>query len=116
MQPVTQSILHGDASGRPGNCLQAAVASLLDVPLDDVPHFIEHDDWDERMAAFCAAHGYRPILRDPDTYVAYGMAWGPSERGVRHAVVWVDGVMAWDPHPSRTGLLTVSQLIALERV
>ena len=42
------------------------------------------------------------------------MAWGPSERGVRHAVVWVDGAMAWDPHPSRAGLLQVTELIAFE--
>ncbi|MGW1744576.1 hypothetical protein ACWCRD_02950 [Streptomyces sp. NPDC002092] len=116
MRPVAQSILHGDPSGRPGNCLQAAVASLLDLQLDEVPHFIEHDDWEERLRDFCLAHGYRPLLRPPTTHVPYGMAWGPSERGVRHAVVWVDDSMAWDPHPSRAGLLRVTELIAFEPV
>lgn len=113
---VLQSILHGDPSGRPGNCLQAAVASLLELPLDAVPHFVEHEDWLERLAAFCNAHGYQPVMRWPDTHVAYGMAWGPSERGVRHAVVWVDGAMAWDPHPSGAGLLSVTELIAFEEL
>lgn len=113
---VTQSILHGDPSGRPGNCLQAAVASLLELPLDEVPHFVEYDDWLERLAEFCTAHGYQPIMRPPDTDVAYGMAWGPSERGVRHAVVWADGAMAWDPHPSRAGLERVTELIAFEEL
>ncbi|MDX3245848.1 hypothetical protein [Streptomyces sp. ME18-1-4] len=116
MKPVTQTILHGDPSGRPGNCLQAAVASLLNLPLDEVPHFIEHDDWEERLAAFCTARGYQPIMRSPDADVPYGMAWGPSERGVRHAVVWVDGAIAWDPHPSRAGLLKVTELIAFEPI
>jgi hypothetical protein len=116
VREVTQMILHGDPSGVPGNCLQAAVASLLNLPLDDVPHFILHDDWLEQLAAFCIAHGYRPIMRMPDVPVAYGMAWGPSERGVRHAVVWVDGQIAWDPHPSRAGLLKVTELIAFEPI
>lgn len=114
MREVTQSILHGDPSGRPGNCLQAAVASLLELDLDGVPHFIEYDDWLERLRDFCLAHGYRPLLRPPSAHVALGMAWGPSERGVRHAVVWIDGMLAWDPHPSRAGLLRITELIAFE--
>lgn len=114
MHQVTQSILHDDPSGRPGNCLQAAVASLLDLQLDDVPHFIEHEDWLERFAAFCNAHGFQPLYRRPDVHVPYGMAWGPSPRGVRHAVVWVNGQMAWDPHPTREGLLKVTELIEFE--
>ena len=114
MREVTQSILHGDPSGRPGNCLQAAVASLLELPLDGVPHFIERDDWLEWFVDFCTARGYRPLQRPPTAHVAYGMAWGPSVRGVRHAVVWVDGAMAWDPHPTRAGLLKVTELIEFE--
>jgi hypothetical protein len=111
---VTQSILHGDPSGRPGNCLQAAVASLLELELDEVPHFIEYEDWLERLRDFCLARGYRPLQRSPAAPVPYGMAWGPSERGVRHAVVWVDGATAWDPHPSRAGLTKVTELIEFE--
>lgn len=111
MRKVTQTILHDDPSGRPGNCLQAATASLLELPLDAVPHFIERDDWLEWFAAFCVGHGYRPLQRPPTAHVAYGMAWGPSDRGVRHAVVWADGQMAWDPHPTRAGLLKVTELI-----
>ncbi|MGW5477693.1 hypothetical protein [Streptomyces sp. NPDC004008] len=114
MKPVTQTILHGDPSGRPGDCLRAAVASLLELPLLAVPHFVEYDDWLERLAAFCMEHGYQPIMCSLDTHVPYGMAWGPSERGVRHAVVWIDGAVAWDPHPSRAGLLHVTELIAFE--
>ncbi|NUP39508.1 MAG: hypothetical protein HOY76_21475 [Streptomyces sp.] len=116
MKPVTQSILHGDPSGPPGDCLRAAVASLLELDIDVVPHFVEYDDWLERLRDFCLAHGYRPLQRPPTTRVELGMAWGPSERGIRHAVVWVDGAMAWDPHPSRAGLLRVTELIAFEPV
>jgi hypothetical protein len=116
VRPVTQSILHDDPDGRPGNCLQAAVASLLELPLQSVPHFVSQaSDWLERMAAFCNAHGYQLQTQPVDEHCAYGMAWGPSERGVRHAVCWADGRMVHDPHPSRVGLLHVTDLIAFTR-
>lgn len=119
MRPVTQSILHDDPQRRPGDCLRAAVASLLELPLLAVPHFVLHSDWRQRMTAFCLGHGYRATAQDPnlepDLDCAYGIALGPSPRGVQHAVCWVDGRMAHDPHPSRAGLLEVTSLIALHK-
>lgn len=50
MIPVLQTILADparndgcDAEGRPGNCYQAAIASALELPLDEVPHFSNMD-------------------------------------------------------------------------
>lgn len=115
MRPVTQTIFHDDPAGRPGNCLQAAVASLLELPLQDVPHFVAlGPDWLDCMVRFCQARGFALHTIPSDQYCAYGMAWGLSERGVRHAVCWVDGRMAHDPHPSRAGLTTVTELIVFE--
>lgn len=120
MKQVTQTITIGDGSGRPGNCLQAAVASLLELPLDEVPHFIECDggeDWLERLVAFGAAHGYRVVYRGEP--VAFGLAFGRSTRNASHAVVVIDGQVAWDPHPSRDGLVSISNYVewaALESV
>lgn len=111
---VTQSITIGDGSGRLGNCLQAAVASLLNLPLASVPHFIEHDEWLERLVAFGAAWGYRVRHRSPDCGVPSGIGIGPSPRGVSHSLVWVGGEVVWDPHPSRDGLVQLSYLWAFE--
>jgi hypothetical protein len=108
VKPIDQTIVIGDGSGQPGNCLQAAVASLLDLELDAVPHFILHEDWLERMVEFAAQHGYRVIYRPPTAPVAFGLAIGPSPRGVGHAVVCIDGEIVWDPHPSRAGLTAIS--------
>lgn len=105
VREVTQTILHEEGAESPGNCLQAAVASLLDLDLDDVPHFVVHPDWLERLMAFGRAHGYWVRYAQPDAHVPFGIAVGPSPRGVQHAVVWIDGTVAWDPHPSRAGLL-----------
>lgn len=112
MKPVTQTITIGDGSGRPGNCLQAAVASLLDLDLDEVPHFIEcgeDEDWLERLVTFGAGRGYRVVYR-PDP-VMFGLAFGRSPRDAAHAVVCLDGEIVWDPHPSRDGLVSISNYV-----
>lgn len=110
MSEVTQTILLGDPSGRPGNCLQAAVASLLDLPLAAVPHFVESTgDWVEDVTAFARDHGYsitwHGCRHEPPVV---GLAFGFTNRSdERHAVVYRDGEMVWDPHPSRDGLTSV---------
>ena len=112
MKQVTQTITIGDGSGRPGNCLQAAVASLLDLDLADVPHFIDcppEVDWLERLVAFGAEHGYSVVYRGEP--VAFGLAFGRSPRDASHAVVVIDGEVVWDPHPSGDGLVSISNYV-----
>lgn len=113
MRQITQTILSDQIPGVPGNCLQAAVASLLDLDLDDIPHFITHDDWLQYLVDWGRWRGYLVVARPPAT-VAAGIAYGPSPRGVQHAVVWLDGAIAWDPHPSRDGLLSVNGVMSWE--
>lgn len=113
---VTQTITVNDGSGRQGNCLQAAVASLLDLQLDDVPHFVElKSSWWELMETFAREHGYEVFLEDSDKPTEFGFAFGPSSRGVAHAVVH-RGSEVWDPHPERTGLESVSAFVHLRPI
>lgn len=96
-----------------GNCQQAATASLLGLRLDDVPDFHDGDEdgfW-VRFHSFIRARGFyvlalEPGCRPPGYYLAYGR----SPRGVRHAVVYRDGELVWDPHPSRAGLVEVDEI------
>jgi hypothetical protein len=113
VKQVTQTITVGDGSGLPGNCLQAAVASLLELDLDEVPHFACYADWLERLCEFAMRRGYAVSYKPPTEPPQFGMAFGPSPRGVAHSVVYVDGEM-WDPHPSRDGLVSVSNYVAWE--
>lgn len=118
MSEVTQTILLNDPSGRQGDCLRAAVASLLDLPPDEVPHFIESTgDWWEDMAAFARGHGYIVTQHGPDHEPpVFGLAFGFTNRSdERHAVVYRDGAMAWDPHPSRDGLVRVMTFVEFDR-
>lgn len=44
--------------GSDGNCLQAAMASLLDMKLSKVPHFIRRKDWSRSFVHFLNKRGY----------------------------------------------------------
>jgi hypothetical protein len=99
-----------------GNCQQAAMASLLGLQLDDVPDFFadgEHQFWPS-VWRFTKASGLTYCtLRGVRYLPFYHLAYGPSSRGCEHAVVWYEGKLAWDPHPSREGLLSVSEFALL---
>lgn len=117
-RPVTQTIIESDDSNRegpPGNCLQAAVASFLELDLDQVPHFVLHANWAHHLRVFAERRGFQLDCVKPDRRLS-GVAIGPTVRGTHHAVVWSKGVTVWDPHPSRAGLSEVSWLFTLTPV
>lgn len=107
MKPIDQTTF-----GSPyGNCFQACVASILELPLEDVPHFCEGDNprWLLDLEEWLRPRGLAPMLVQaegcPALDDAYGLLGGPSPRGCNHSVV-VRGVeVVHDPHPSREGLL-----------
>ena len=107
MKPVDQTIL-----GEPhGNCLQACVASILELALDDVPNFMEYEDWDGEFVKFMAGFGLEPVefnVAAGWTPGGYHCALGETSRGILHSVVAHGGEVVHDPHPSKNGLHTVT--------
>lgn len=100
MKPVYQT----DLSKETGNCLQAAVASLLELKLEEVPHFILFDDeWWCIFQEFFAARNINAIwLPDIQPLGSWHIASVRSPRlpGETHAVVCdPDGNVVHDPHP-----------------
>lgn len=120
--------------GMPGDCLRAAVASLLGMGRLDVPHFaaidfgVEEGDVPEggnrRHAWWWAMLGWAASLQPSfDVIPCHGDRWpdpdrtddplkgcyilsGRSPRGPwNHSVVARAGEVVWDPHPSREGIL-----------
>lgn len=112
---VDQTILATDPK-RQGNCLAACVASWLGLSLAAVPHFIEeHDGWWPMLVGYMSGHGLWPLelenLDDADEdEIVFVM--GMSPRGVCHQVLYRDGALWHDPHPSRDGLTDVREIIA----
>lgn len=115
-----------------GNCWQTAVACVLDLPAEALPSQFDsyYEDVDGsgvvriRMnynnplqAYLNKHHGLAYVeFHQPQEALAqlaihgYHLITGTSVRsadydGTRHVVVGKDGQVAWDPHPSRAGLL-----------
>lgn len=124
MIPHIQTIFGDGSDGSlPGNCFQTAVASSLDLPLEDVPHFVAMQDWWLGVVQWVETTGrvltrYEPQFKHSVDYGAVRIApiahapldkvliaSGQGPRGYRHAVLWLGGKLLHDPHPSGDGLV-----------
>lgn len=121
MIPVDQ-----DKFGWPdGNCFDACVASILELRLDEVPHFNSRgEQWYQYLTEWLAERGLEPRFyeydpRDPKRYSppGYTIVGGVSPRhaGQRrlHACVARDGALVHDPNPARHGLLNVLDYLVI---
>lgn len=100
MKPVEQTILEVGA----GNCLAACLATILEVPCDDIPprsHSVEQLLW-------LRDRGFELLRVTPDAFevrdlpaVPYVMTALSPRAFTFHAVVCVAGEIVWDPHPLR---------------
>jgi len=97
------------AIGVYGNCMQAAIATVLNRPMDSVPHFGTFATWPQALRLWLRGEGLDyTYVEAPPIPVERAMLVGKSPRGYTHAVVSEGGQIVWDPHPSRDGLVTVT--------
>lgn len=106
MVPVMQTIPFEEGSVVYGNCLQAAVAAIYELPIEAVPHFVQFTRWGEALRMWVEDQGADLLLwKSDEPQDVPLLAFGKSPRGdFRHAVVWQAGRMIHDPHPDGTGL------------
>lgn len=99
-----------------GNCLKACLATIFGTDIGAIPELhLFGDKWQEAMILLFNSRGY---WIEPDTisfeekfpngYSEPYMVFGLTERSpnVRHACIYHDGKLLFDPHPSNTGLTT----------
>lgn len=110
MIPYTQTILEGQ-NGMRGNCWQTAIASVLDLQVEEVPHFVQieaegGENWATHTAQWLwdRGFGWQTLKKHLMTGEFY-LVSGPTVRGTQHVTIWQDGRMVHDPHPSGVGLL-----------
>ena len=114
---VTQTLLYSpeaEARGVYGNCLQAAIASALGLEIDAVPNFAAFTWWEPAARLWLRGLGldWRSVEGIP---FGRSIVIGTTDRSTGlHAVVGDDGGIAWDPHPSRSGLIDVKRCLVLE--
>lgn len=146
MIPITQTkVVVNNSKGEMvvrGNCYAAAIASILELPITDVPnvetlYHIEGSLWYEVMSAFIKSQGYElsndgrfKVFHNEQFGVEdntrsqylsecsgkYYIASGRSVRGVHHCVIYKDGIMVHDPHPTREGLLNIEWFESIEKI
>ena len=115
MIPTNQTILHDPENGINGNCFSAVLASLLHLDINDVPVFTgEYPEWQEHLNEWLRPYGLAYIqLVDFKEYCetvnikeCHHEISGTTNRfnDVNHACVGYDGVVQFDPHPSKDGL------------
>lgn len=109
-----QSKLHLLDGIHNGNCFAACLASVMEIPLWMVPPFedmfarddwrIRSNEWALRMfgGRFVRTNGHESENM-PEFYIANGL----SARKVYHSVIYSDGVLVHDPHPSHAGIENV---------
>ena len=96
-----------------GNCHQAALASLLEMPLSAVPDFcnLYEDDWDIQENKWLIAHGLFSLHArlDDDSSLEWFTDHVPAivsvksltTAGALHSVIYHKGHVVHDPHPSQ---------------
>lgn len=109
MKPIYQTILHPPN----GNCLQAAIASIFELQLDDLPNFTEYEDCWTALDNFLREHDLYAIrvVIDDDRFVprGYHLINGKSPRGnYDHVLVAKDGKPVHDPN--KNGGCTLSSM------
>jgi hypothetical protein len=128
--PVHQTVFSDKATGIQGNCQTAALASLFNLTIEQVPYFFDFPDFWDAVFQFIFEAGYEHygwIRPDPKGKIdwssapgvdGYFIVAGPSPRfeGVKHAVIYDRrGVMVHDPHPSNAGILYVEEVDDIRR-
>jgi len=112
MIPVDQTTF-----GHPGgNCFSACVASLLEIPISEVPYFMGAEEWYPGFLDWLRPRGFHAVtFRRQEAWAPEGpcILGGKSTRG-DHAVVGGKGYrVVFDPHPSRDGLISVEDVTLL---
>lgn len=107
-----------------GECVRATYATILGMDIEDVPRFDPAvlrpgEEQSQRERRWLASIGLDlfEISTNPEGELpeevlgmlpqAPNLMSGISPRGFGHRVMGYGGQVAWDPHPSRAGLVTI---------
>jgi hypothetical protein len=114
MKPVKQTVTEYPRA----NCFAACVASILEIPLSQIPPIIHQDSFGSwgLWADWFNALGIQMVHSSQGRIRGYGIATGLSPRQPQigiddpfitrryHCVVVFDGKMVFDPYPTGGGL------------
>lgn len=118
MKPVYQTQF-GDGEG---NCFAACLASLLEMEIEFTPDFYQlyKSEWFNQFTEWMRPLGMIPYHKSQKDAVlplhdCYYLVGGTSPRGISHSVIYLNGKMVHDPHPSGEGLAEIEDVIFMVR-
>lgn len=121
---VTQRYCHKPEEGIHGDCWAACISTLTNIPIEELPEVNDpqYAEWPTYWVAmwnFLEEKGFSLYCENVAQFRGnneYCIACGKSPRGdFLHAVIWKDGI-AHDPHPDRTGILTIDHFEIIELI
>lgn len=108
MVPVDQTKLYNPDKKVNGNCMAACFASILEISLSDVPEIEDMDDWFPLLNKWLKSLGFVMVQwPSEEWFPGYCLVSGISERGIMHMVIFNNGLLIHDPHPSRSGVKNI---------
>ncbi len=115
MRLTKQTVLHAPEKGEHGNCFSAVLATLLHLPIENIPVWTApYPQWQQEVNAWLRPYGI--AYMQVSDFAAYCETVGitgchtelggtsPRNANVEHAMVAIDGVPVFDPHPSDAGV------------
>jgi hypothetical protein len=105
-----------------GNCMAAAIASILELRIEDIPAFedMPSPNWWFSLQTWLISKGY--VLKnhnaDKDSAMIkdYYIACGTSPRGLEHSVIYKDGKLVHDPHPDGGDIKKVTSIWRIRKI
>ena len=128
MIPQKQTIFTDVQNDIKGNCFTACLASLLDIPIEQVPYFPPYeDDWFDIFLSFLETNNFEfkgifdisttPQWKEFKGIDGYVIVGGKSPRNVNnhHGVIYKLGEPYFDPHPDNTFITEEEDVWLIER-
>ncbi len=98
-----------------GNCMAAALASIFELTLQDVPSFEDVPDskWYAALHDWLRGMGFQLLgWKEEIHFEGYYIVNGRTSRDTDHSVVYHNGKMVHDPHALKEGLAKVTSVWA----
>ena len=109
MTPINQTVF----DSKNGNCLEACFASILEIPIKQIPYFKEHvlfkdfNDFLKPFGFYCVIvnipkKDFNETLRQ---FEGHYILVGASCNECNHAVIYKENKLVHDPHKRSSGLM-----------
>lgn len=136
MKPIKQTKLSSEDGTISGNCFRSCLASMMEIDIDSIPAFedMEPGEWFTPFYNFLNENGYEfegtkynygkhvdkfnNYLMTYEGVDGYILVGGKSPRTYvtrGHAVLYKNGELVHDPHPSNDGLLEIEDFYMIKR-